>query len=91
MKAKRTRDTLELEAAGGIVGTVILILVIVGVLDYEEAPVFFSVVIGFGGALNGLLSVIQFCKKNYILGALFLLIALTMAILFVLQIMILKG
>lgn len=89
MKRKKVRDTFELEVVGGMTGGVILILAIAGVLDFSQAAVFFTVAIGFGAVLNGLISTVQFWKKNYILGSLFFLITLALIVLLILQITIL--
>lgn len=91
MKRKKERDTFELEVIGGVMGGIILLLGVAGLVNYRQASVFFSVAIGFGAALNGLLSTVRFWKKNYLLGAVFFLLALALVVLFVLQIVILKG
>lgn len=88
---KKSGDSFELEVVGGMLGGVILILALAGILDYRQAPVFFTVAIGFGIVLNGLLCVLCLWKKNYILGALFGAITLAMLILFSFQIMMIKG
>lgn len=91
MKEKRIKDSYELEVAGGVTGGVILILLATGIIEIDEAPILFTAAIGFGGLLNGILAVSRFIRKNYILGALFSLVTIAMLVLFVLQIMILKG
>ena len=91
MKRKKERDTFELEVVGGVMGGVILLLAAAGLVNYRQAPVFFSAALGFGAALNGLLSTVRFWKKNYLLGSLFFLVALALVVLFILQILILKG
>lgn len=88
---RKTKDSFELEVVGGLLGGVILILTLAGILDYRQAPVFFTVTIGFGIVLNGLLCVIRLWKKNYILGTLLGAVTLAMLVLFLFQIMMIKG
>lgn len=60
-------------------------------MDADNAPIYFTVTIGIGSILNCILSVLRFRKKSIVLGSLLAALSAALFVLFVIQILILKG
>jgi len=91
MRGKRTKDIFDIEMAGGTAGILVILFAVAAFMDADNAPIYFTVTIGIGSILNCILSVLRFRKKSIVRGSLLAALSAALFVLFVIQILILKG
>jgi len=91
MSKKRTKDIFSIELAGGFSGVLMILFALAAFIDTENISIYFTVIIGIGSILNCILAILQFCKKSYLLGSILAALSAALLVLFVIQILILKG
>lgn len=90
MELKKNKGIWNIESLGGIAGVALIICVIMAFLDYENASVFFIMIIGLGSLINGILAYLKFRKKNYLLGVIMTAVTAALLLLVVMQIILLE-
>lgn len=88
LKYGKNKRVLKVEFFGGIVALILIICAVLAFLNYENAAVFFCIVVAMGSVLNAILAYLKLRKRNYLLGVVFGLITVALLVLLVIQIVI---
>ena len=91
MNKKKVRRTLDLEFMGILAGLLLIICVVAGFLDMENAPGFFVLASGMGVLVNGILAGLRFIKGKYISAAVLTILTVALLALFVVQLIVMEG
>ena len=91
MRERKHRPVIELEKVGGVTGLLLILCFLAAFLDVEYAGLFFAVSTGLGAVLNGIIALGMAKKRWFFPGALFVLIALSLVALLVIQIVMVRG
>lgn len=78
MKKNPTKKSLDtdLEVAGVIAGLIIIVAAIVAFLDYKDGREIFMVIFGIGVIFNGIISGINWYKRQTVRGVIFMILAI---------------
>lgn len=78
MKKNPTNKSLDsdLEVAGVIAGLIIIVAAIAAFLDYKDGREIFMVIFGIGVIFNGIISGINWYKRQTVRGVIFMILAI---------------